>query len=202
MKRNLKIFLALVVIVGILVWSFSSARTLTFSGTNLKFLVGQGVVTATNSQDVPVAAQLTSPGTRTFSVATTIAGASGSSTLQGTGTSAKQIFELTLPFGVSQFTVTRGTDVIFATTTATRLVMSAQQLSETDTRTTIIIAGMVIVGALFYISRATDHRWLVSLRGRIVPTTVIVPIVQSVSSAGQGPEMRAYGDNRADTSKS
>ena len=115
---------------------------------------------------------------------------------------AKQIFELTLPFGVSQFTVTRGTDVIFATTTATRLVMSAQQLSETDTRTTIIIAGMVIVGALFYISRATDHRWLVSLRGRIVPTTVIVPIVQSVSSAGRGPEMRAYGDNRADTSKS
>jgi len=201
MKRYLKVFVALVVIVGALFWAVDSVRIRTYSGTDLNFGVGQGTVTATNPQDMPVAAQLVSPGTRTFTVSTTIAGAKGSSTTQGSGASAKQVFELMLPAGVSQITATRGTNVSFVTTATTRLDVRAQPLSNTDTRTTILIAGLVILGALYYISRSTSHRWLVSLRPRITPVPVVSPVAQGVS-AGQSPEIRAYGDNRADKSKS
>src|SRR5690349_2799016 len=129
MKLYLKVVVALVVIAGALFWAVDSVRTRIYSGTDLNFSVSQGTVTATNAQDIPVAAQLMSPGTRTFSVSTTVAGASGSSTGQGTGTSTKQVIELALPSGVSQFTVTRGTNVSFVTSATTKLAVSVQPLS-------------------------------------------------------------------------
>ena len=200
MKVYLKIFIALVVIVGALFWAVDSARTRSYSGTDLKVIVGQGAVTVTNPQDIPVPVQLVSPGTRTFSVSSSIAGAGGSSTRQGTGASATQLFELASPFGSSEFTVTRGTNVSLVTTTDIKLDVSVQPLTETDARTTIIVAAIVVLGALFYISRTTGHRWISFLRGK---QTSIQPVKLTVAPAamGQGPEIRTYGDNRADTLK-
>ncbi len=200
MKSYLKIFVALVVIIGALVWAVDSLRMRSYSGTDLNFAVGQGAVTVTNSQDAPVPVQLVSPGTRTFSVVSTIAGVSGSSVLQGTGSTRAQLFDLAFPSGESQFTVTRGSNVSFVTTATTRLGVSVQPLNENDARTTLIVAVLVILGALYYISKTTDHRWIAMIRRQVVPTPIAQPVVQS-ASAGQGPEMRAYGDNRADVSK-
>ena len=77
--------------------------------------------------------------------------------------------------------------------------MNVQPLSDTDARTTILVAAAVILYALYYISKTTGHRWFVALRQRIAPQLVAAPIVP-ITTEGQGREMRAYGDNRADLS--
>ena len=200
MKNYLKIVVALVVIIGALVWVVDATRTLSYSGTDLNFGVGQGAVTVNNPQDSPVPVQLVSPGTRTFSVVSAIDGVSGSSVVQGTGSARTQLLELALPSGESQFTVTRGSNVSLVTPPTTRLDVSVQSQNETNTRTTLIVAAVVILAALYYISKTTGHRWLSMIRGQIASTPVVLPVVQS-ASAGQGAEMRAYGDNRADASK-
>ena len=199
MKTYLKIFVAFVLIIGTLVWAVTSARSRSYSGTALNIDVGAGAVTVTNSSELPVSVQLVSPGTRSFAVASTIDGTSGSSTTLGSGSSATQVFEFTQPFGVTQFTVTRGTNVSFVTSATTNLEVSVQPLTETDYRMTIIVALVVILGVLFYISKTTDHRWIPIL-GRKVASDRVAKIVVALPDAAQGPELRAYGDNRADKS--
>lgn len=200
MKTYLKVFVSLVVIIGALYWAVNSLSTRSYAGTDLNFDVGAGAVTVTNPSDVPVPVQLVSPGSRVFSVTSTIAGVSGSSATQGTGSDRTQLFEFAPPSGVSQFTVTRGTGVSFVMTAPTRLDISVQPLSENDTRTTIIATVVVIVGALYYISKATGHRWIARLRQQVATAPVVQPVVQSAFAA-QGTEVRAYGDNRTDVSQ-
>jgi hypothetical protein len=117
----------------------------------------------------------------------------------GSGSSATQVFEFAQPFGVSHFTVTRGTNVSFITPATTKLDVGVQPLTETDYRVTIIAAFVVILGALFYISKTTDHRWIPIL-GRRVASDHAAKLVVAKPEAAQGPELRAYGDNRADRS--
>lgn len=201
MKLYLRIFVASVVAIAAFFWAVNSISTRSYAGTDPNIDIGAGAVTVTNPSDIPVPARLVSPGTRAFSVVSTIAGVSGSSTVQGTGTARTQLFEFASPSGVSQFTVTRGTNVRLVANRDTRLDVSVQSLSETDTRITIMAAGIVVLGALYYISRRTGHRWLARLRPQVTPAQVAQPFAES-AWAGQGPEIRAYDDNRADRSKS
>ncbi len=200
MKIYLKVILSLVVIFGVFAWAVDSARARPYSGTDLNLAVGQGTVTVTNPQAVPVDVQLVSAGTRPFTVASSIDGVSGSSTSQDTGNKASQLFAFAVPAGASDFTVTRGTNVSFVSTAPTKLDVYVLPLTESDTRTTIIVAAVVILGALYYISRTTNHRWISYLRGKPMPEQ---PVDQSAvtAAAGQGGgSLRAYGDNRADIS--
>lgn len=198
MKTYLKVFVAVVVIIAVLAWAVSSAWARSYSGTNLKFDVGGGAVTITNPDQAPVTVQLVSPGTRVFAISSTIAGVSASSTTQGTGSKAVQLLEFAQPSGVSQFTVTRGSNVSFATNTATRLDVSVQPLTQTDAQTTVIATAVVLLGALYYISRTTGHRWIARLRSQALPAQTVKPLAAPVLDT----PMPAYGDNRADISRS
>ena len=199
MKIYLKVILSLVVIIAVLIWAVVSAQARTYSGTNLNMEIGQGAVSVTNSQDLPVDVQLVSAGTRSFSVASTIDGVAGSSKTQGTGSARTQLFEFAIPAGVSEFTVTRGTTVRFVSTAPSSLEVYVQPLTESDARTTIIAAAVVMLSALYYISRTTNHRWIAFLRGKPMPDQTTVPPIVSAATA-QGVGARAYGDNRADIS--
>jgi hypothetical protein len=77
-----------------------------------------------------------------------------------------------LPPGVSEFTVTRGTDVNFVASADTRLEASAQATSADDAQTTLIVAAIVILGALFYMSNATGHPWMKLIRPEKVPAPI------------------------------
>jgi hypothetical protein len=200
MKIYLKIFVALALIAVALFWAVDSVRSRSYAGADLNIVVGRGAVTVTNPDDVPVPVQLVSTGTRNFSIVSTIAGVTGSSTTQGTGREATQLFEFAPPAGESQFTVTRGGSVSFIANTPTNLEVNVQPLSEGDARTTIIIAAVVVLGALFYISKTTEHRWIARLRG-MVPSSPVPKVAVATAAAGQGQPMRAYGDNRADISE-
>lgn len=197
MKFYLKVFIALVLIVGALFWAISSLRPLSYSGTDLNVEIAAGSVTVTNPSDLPVPVQLVSPGVHVFTVTSSIAGVSGSSITQGIGNDRAQVFDIALPFGVSQFTVARGTNVSLVANAGTRLEVTVQPLLENDARVTLIVAAVVILGALFYISKTTDHRWIPIL-GRKLASDRAAKLAAVVSpSAGQGQELRAYGDNRA-----
>lgn len=203
MKINwtmLKTILALVVIVGAVLWAVDSLRASTYSGANLNFEVGDGVVALTNPSDQAVPVQLNS--TRNFTVvSSTIAGVSGASARQGTGSSLTNLFEFGLPPGESEFRVVRSSGatgvVTFAATTAANLVATTQPLSDTDYRATLIAMVVVILVALYYLSSLSEHRWLYALRGKAAP--VPQPLVPA-PVGGQGESMRAYGDNREDRS--
>jgi hypothetical protein len=192
MKLNWKILIASLLIVVALFWTFDSLRTRSYSGTNLNFGVGGGVVTVTNPSEESIPVQLIGSGTRSFSLTSSIEGVEGNSTRQGTGRESQQLFEFSLPAGVTEFTVVRGEGVNFVSTTDTRLSAVANPVTPDMFRGTLIAAVVVVLGAIFYISSATGHRWLRALRG-VQPAPVPVPVAVD---AGQGRAMRAYGDNR------
>jgi hypothetical protein len=198
MKLYLKVSIALVLIIGALFWAVTSLRPLSYSGTDLNVGIAAGTVTVTNPSDVPVPVQLVSPGTRVFSVTSSIAGVAGSSTTLGAGNDRTQLFEMALPFGVSQFTVTRGTNVSLVANAGTKLEVTVEPVLANDARTTIILAAVVVFAALFYISMTTNHRWVPILGHRLATERAAKLAASLVTpSGGQGQELRAYGDNRA-----
>jgi hypothetical protein len=165
MRFNWKVLIALVVLVAVLFWGVDSLRTRWYSGTDLDFGVGSGPVTITNSTDASVPVQLVSTGTRTFTVSSTADGVLGTSERQGSGRTITQLFAFDLPPGITELLVGAHTSAVsFVTGAAPRLDASVQPLAASDAKTTTIVAGVVILGTLFYISKATDHRWLKLIR--------------------------------------
>jgi hypothetical protein len=165
MKINLRVIIAAVVLVGAIFWAADSVRTRSYSGTDLNVGVGSGPVTVTNLSDEALPVQLVGTGTRSFSVTSTAEDVSGSSTRQGTGRSTTQLFEFELPAGITELMiVARGSEVSFVADTNSRLDVTVQPLTGSDAQTTLIFAAIVILGALFYISRATNHSWINLIR--------------------------------------
>lgn len=199
MKLNWKAFkfvAAIVIVIGTLFWIVDSVRPRSYSGANLNFALGSGPVTVTNPVDDPVRVQLVSPGTRSFTILSTIDGVSGSSARQGSGSTATQLVEFDLPAGVSEFTLTRGTNVSFVADTMVNLAATVQPTDATQSRTILIVAALVILGILFYMSRLTGHRWISAIRGRNATAQDTSPVVTVAGDGGQGEAAHSYGDNR------
>ena len=195
MKLNWKSLLALALIVGALVLGFDSLKSRSYAGTNLKFDMGPGPLTVTNPSSNPVNVQLVGTGTRSFSVTGTIKGLANSSVTPADGTG--QIFDLTLPPGVSELTVVRGTNVSFVGNADTRLEATAHAMTASQTRNGLIACALVILGSLFYISRMNGHRWIAPLRRRADAKEAARVQTEVDAAQGQGKPARAYGDNRA-----
>ena len=165
MRFSWKVLITFVVLVAVLFWGVDSLRTRWYSGTDLNFGVGSGPVTITNSTDAAVPVQLVSTGTRTFAVSSTTDGISGTSERQGSGRAITQAFAFDLPPGVTELMIgARTTAVSFVAGEGSSLDASVQPLAASDAKTTTIVAGVVILGALFYLSKTTDHRWLKLIR--------------------------------------
>lgn len=201
MKINWRGLIALALIVVAFYWAVDGVRSRSYSGTNLNFAIGSGPVTVTNPSDGPVAVQLVGTGTRSFSVTSTIEGVSDGSTRVGTGRDTSQLLEFMLPSGVSEFTVARGTNVNFVGGADTRLEATVQPQGATEARTTLIVAAVVILGALFYISRMNGHRWIGPIRRQAAVKQAARLVAENAAAGhGQGHTIRSYGDNRAEIS--
>jgi hypothetical protein len=197
MKINLKVLIAIAVIVVVAVWAFSSVLPHSFNGSNLTFSVGTGMVTVNNPSDAPAAVQLVGKGARAFNVLSTMGSIAGSSTKQGTGGATSQLYEYASPPGISDFSVVRGSDVSFVSQSDTRLEATVQPLTADETRTTLIVAAVVILSSLFYISRSNDHRLIKALFRREVPVPVVVagPLVTTpVGDPNRGRDGRMYSN--------
>lgn len=197
MKINFKALIALGLVIVAGFWLVTSVRTSSYNGANLDFAIGTGDVTVTNPSDSAVPVQLVGTGTRPFTISKTIAGVEGSSTRQGTGSATTQLFEFELPPGTNTFSVVRGANLRLVSDA--RLEASVDPLSESEARTTMIIAAIVILGGLFFASRATEHRWMSALRRK--PAPVEVPASLSgdtkpgTAASNRGRDGRAYSDS-------
>ena len=193
MKLNWRVLLALAVMVGVIVWTVSSVRSRSYSGTNLAFLTGQGPVTVTNPSASPVAAQLTSTGSQQFSLTGSSPGLAGNSAPQGTGSKITQSFDLSLLPGPNVFTITRVTGVSFAGSADTSLQATVEPLTPDNVRNTLLFAVVVLLGALVYISYSTHHSWINLLRR--TPAPVPVPVVETpVGDPNRGRDGRMYSN--------
>jgi preprotein translocase subunit SecE len=163
-KINWRVLIAVVVIIGALFWAVNTVRPQSYTGMNLNFGIGNGTITVTNHSDTSVPTQLLGSGSRSFSVSSTTEGVSGSSTRAGSGGNFTQVFSLVLPPGVTIFTVAGGTSVKFLANATPRLEVSVQPVNESEARTTLAVAAVVIVAALFYLSHMNGHRWLSASR--------------------------------------
>lgn len=161
MKINWKILIPSIVVVVAIFWMVDSVRTRSYSGTNLNFGIGNGSVTVTNTSSDPVPVQLVGTGTVSFSVSSNTSGLSGPSVRQTNKPNiVSQLFEFKAPPGVSIFAVSRGSNISFVTDLAATLAVTVQPLNSGDATVTILLAVLVILGSLFYISRLTQHSWL------------------------------------------
>jgi len=194
MKSNWKVLLALVLIVGVSYLAMNSVLPRSYSGSALNFGIGSGTVTVTNPSTESIPAQLVGK-TRSFRVSSAIEGLSGAPTREGSGTSATYVMEFALPPGETEFSITRGSNVSFVTTTETRLEATVLPASVSSARTTVVVAAVVVLGSLFYISHTTGHRWIKILRRQETSVPVLKPVPVS-AVAGQGQGYRPYGDNR------
>jgi hypothetical protein len=197
MKANwntVKVVFAFVIVIGTIFWAVDSVRPRTYGGTNLNADIGTGTVTLSNPSQEAVAIQLVSAGTRSFSVSSQTLGVSGTSTRQGTGRTTTQLFAFDLPPGDLEFTIARGANVNLIAITDANLTATVQPLNEAAARTTLIAAAVIILLALIYISRATDHRWISILRRQKASVPTDKPTEDSVDG-GQGRALRSYGDN-------
>jgi hypothetical protein len=199
MKINWKVLIASILAIAVIYGAASAVLPRSYSGANLSFGTGSGTITMTNPSEESVLVQLIGSRYSSFSVSSPTEGVSGSSQKIGSGSSFTHVFEFELPPGISKFTVVRGSDVNFVADTATRLKATVQPLAQNETRMTLILAAVVVLGALFYISRATGHRWISRLRRVAAPLQGAQPVpVTANPTGGQGRTIRSYGDNRAE----
>lgn len=196
MKINWRIAIALVVMVAATLWVVDSVRTRYYSGDNLTFEVGRGLVTVTNPADEPAAVQLTGTGARTFTVASESEGVAGTSVKQGTGRDTTQLFDFTIPSGVSSFTVVRGTGVNFVANTDARFTASVEPLNGGDAQTIYLVGGVVLLGAAFFIYRTIRSDKLNAKRKQDYDdrTANRITAAQTADST-RGRDGRAYSDS-------
>jgi hypothetical protein len=193
--KSAKILFASLLIIFVIAGAINLLLPKTYSGENLNFDIGHGAIIMTNPSSEPIAAQILGTGTGRVRMTSPTQGLGDSSELQGSGRTSSQLIEFMLPVGQTEFTTVGGNNVSFAATTPTVLSATVQMLSQVEIQGVIVIGGLIILAALFYISRSTNHRWLSMIRGQAVPVPVVATTVKTVESA-QGSAPRAYGDNR------
>jgi hypothetical protein len=197
MKLNWKLLLASVVLLAAVFWMVDSVRTRTYTGTDLSFGVGSGTVSIENTSESPVDVQLVGTGLRSFTVSNRVEELSGTSVREGTGSNSRQVFAFTLPVGITEFMVSRGSNVNLVSSGSSRLQAIVAPLDEGTTRTMMMATLLVVVGALFYMSQSTGHRLVRSLRRTRPLVSIVTESTASVEDSSQGRSIRSYGDNRS-----
>jgi hypothetical protein len=169
MKQRIVVAVALLVIVGVVYWAVDGVRSRTYTGSNLSFAVGSGRVLVTNLGDAPVPVEMrTQAGTSLFRVESSELELRTSASRQGSGRDAYYAVNFELPPGQALIDVTRGSGVYFVAGPEARLQAVVWPREVEGVRWTLGFAGAVVLVALYYISRAFEHRWISHLRGRWV----------------------------------
>lgn len=168
MVVKIKVLLAILVIAGAGYWAFTAVRTHSYSGSSIMFPIGGGSVTITNTGDEAIPIEMRAETrTGTFRVVSAELGLAESSKREGSGRDAYHTLSFDLPPGTASVFVTRGSDVQLISRSDTRVEAVVSPLSARTARWILIASGAIIVLALYYISRVTNHRWVGWLRDKV-----------------------------------
>lgn len=164
-KIDFRVVLTLIVMVMVLFWAFSSTRQSSYSGENLNIPVGNGPTVITNDSSHVLTVQLAASGTRSaFSITSPDAGIPTRATREGSGRNTRHFIDFEVPPGTTQFQVSRGNGITLTTTGQAPVQVVAAPLNEGEVQMTMIIAGVVILIGMVYLSHTTEHSWLKWIR--------------------------------------
>ncbi|MAU09845.1 MAG: hypothetical protein CL607_08500 [Anaerolineaceae bacterium] len=164
MKSKLKIIIPIIIILGVTVWALNSLITRSYSGSDLDVAVAGGPIIVTNPSESSLPVRLFSSSPGTFTVASATESIEGRSTSEGTGRTATQFYDFTLPSGITEFTVLRGANINFVANSDMPLDVTVQPLNADETRTTLLITVFAILASLFFLSYQNGHRWISAAR--------------------------------------
>jgi hypothetical protein len=168
MGKKIRVIIALVVIVGVAFWSVNLVRARNYSGSKFTFNVGSGSVVVTNRGSDPIPVEMRSDGrTASFRIESADLGLREVSKSQSSGRNTYHAISFELPPGQAKIDVTRGSNVYFVSSSNQRINAVVTPMSAGSVRTTLIVAGLVILGALYYISRTLEHRWIGVVRSKL-----------------------------------
>lgn len=167
MKSKIKVIVGLIVLIGAIYWGFTSTRSYHYSGSNIMFPVGSGHVIITNTSDEPLPIEMRS-GERVASFRITSAdlGLSQTSRRQGTGRDAFHNVTFEIPPGQTRIDIASGRDVRMIVRGDTRIEATVVPVALSTRRWILILSGAAALWSLYYMSSATEHRWLAALRNR------------------------------------
>lgn len=167
MKTKIQVVLAVIVIVAAGYWVFATTRSYQYSGTNIMFPVGAGHAVVTNTGSEPMEIEMRS-GERvaSFRVASSDIGLNQSSKRQGTGRDAFHNVIFDVPPGQTRVDVVSGRDVRMIARGETPIQATVVPTADSTIRWVWILAGGATVWALYFMSSATNHRWIKGLRNR------------------------------------
>ena len=168
MANKIRVLIGIVIIIAVAYWAFNAVRTRTYSGARLNVEVGDGQITVVNRGSEAVPVQMRTQGrTSTFRVESIELDLRESSSRMGAGREAYQGLAFDIPPGEATINVLRGNSVKFTALSNQPLEAVVNPKSPEGARGTLTFAGVVILGALYFISRTLEHRWLKQLISRI-----------------------------------
>jgi len=168
MGNKIRIVIALLVIVGVAFWSINLVRERSYSGSKFAFKVGSGSVVVNNQGQQPIPVEMRSEGrSSSFHIQSAELGLRETSKRQSIGRNTYHAVSFELPPGQAQISVTRGSNLYFVSGSAQRIDAIVTPMSAGSARTTLIVAGLIILGAIYYISNILEHRWIWLVRSKL-----------------------------------
>lgn len=168
MGKKIRVIIALAIIVGVAFWAFDSVRQRSYSGSRLSFEVGNGHVVVTNLGTEAIPVEMRTQGrAAAFRIQSAELDLRESSKRQGSGRNAYHTLSFELPSGQATIDVTSGTGVQFIATGNGRMQAVVTPMDAETSRVTLGFAAIVILVALYYLSRVLEHRWIGVLRSRL-----------------------------------
>jgi hypothetical protein len=168
MGKKIRVIIALVVIIGVVYWAINTTRERSYSGSKFTFRVGSGSVVVNNRGQAPIPVEMRAEGrTASFRVDSAEFGLNESSKTQRSGRTTYHAVNFDLPPGQSKINVARGSNVYFVSASDQRIDAVVTPMRIDSARTLFVWAGVIILAALYYISRTLEHGWIGALRRKI-----------------------------------
>lgn len=169
MGTKIRVIIGVLVIIGMMFWAFNQIRERSYNGSKIAFEVGQGSVVVNNRGQESIPVEMRSNGrTSNFRIESADLGLQEASKRSSIGRTSFHTIRFDLPPGQAKIDVTRGGNVLFISASSQRIEAVVTPLTSEGVRATLIFTGVVILGALYYISRTLEHRWIWRLRDGIV----------------------------------
>jgi hypothetical protein len=168
MGNKIRIIIAALFMVGMAIWTVERVREHSYSGSKIAFNVGSGSVVVTNRGNAPIPVSMRADGrASSFRIDSTELNLRENSKRQSSGRGAYHVVEFDLAPGRAKIEVTRGSNVLFISGTSQRIDAVVTPMSQSSARGTLVFAGLVELGALYYISGRLQHRWIGVLRNKL-----------------------------------
>ncbi|MAU01900.1 MAG: hypothetical protein CL608_32585 [Anaerolineaceae bacterium] len=169
MGKKIRMVLAVALVVFVSFWAFNQIRERSYSGSKIAFDVGNGSLVVNNRGQEAIPVEMRSVGRlATFRVESREINLAETSKRQTIGGTTYHVVAFELPPGQTAVEVVRGSDVQFVSNSSQRIDATVTPMNASSTRTTLIFSGIVVLGALYYLSRSVNHQWVGTVRA-IIP---------------------------------